>query len=760
MPDQDPGAPRPAPAAADPAARVELFRKARAVNPGVDLGDFLPPPGSAARAAALVELIGLDLEHRAKAGQPTRLEPYLRRFAADLSPAAVPVILLYEEYRVRHRYADAPPVGEYRARFPARYEEFRRYVERHPVEPPPPPPPPPGTVRPSLNGPRPFEYTPSDFDETRPPAASPLPPTSAPAPAGEVDEADYKVLKVIGKGAYGKVFLAEAPGGVPVALKRLLRGIDHPAGQSERDALEAIKKLSHPYLIQVHQFWVEKDQLYIVMELAEGSLADRLAACQEQGKPGVPVEELLPYFAEAAEALDFLHTNNVSHRDVKPQNLLYLRGHAKVADFGLARTHSHQMTTVRHECGTPLFMAPEVWRKKVSLHSDQYSLAASYVTARLGRPLFETEYIDQLIVRHLEHTPDLAPLPAAERRVLLRALAKKPEDRFPSCAAFVAALKEAVCPPPRLPGAVPRRAALAAAVAVGCGLAYGLFRLFAPPPPAVPDVTWQPAGWAPAAGTEVVTDRDGKRLYRQVERSAGGSPVVAVLVPAARTGDPPSFYLTRDKVTNRVFAAAWAEAEADPESALNRYRRAPWDDPAALLPGVWRQGARDIDTGKPLGSAGDQLDVPVVGVTALEAAVAADQLGGRLPTYDAWLKATGFGDDSRAGPAGDPPFDPARVTRGERHGPWPVTRETADASIHGVRQLVSNGMEWTRDTRDGRQLTLLAPRAGGLVNPEMRVVGKPWDAAEVLTFKGFKPQLYDWTETAPGIGFRVALEQP
>jgi hypothetical protein len=743
----------------DPLARIDRFRKARTLDPQCDLGDFLPPPGAGDRFAVLVELIKLDLEHRAKAGQPTRLEPYLRRFAADLPAAAVPVSLLYEEYRVRHRFADAPPVGEYRARFPARYDEFRQYVDRHPLNPPSAGPDV-GTVFPSAGGTRDADVTkstgvPSAPPSGRPPAPAPPPPAAqskGPPPA----DSEYKTLKLIGKGAYGKVFLGEAPGGVPVAIKQILRGIDHPVGRSEWDALAAIKKLSHPFLIQVHTFWVDQDQLYIVTELAEKSLDDRIKECKEQGLPGVPVEELLPYFAQAAEALDYLHAHKVTHRDVKPQNLLILRGYAKVADFGLARAHAHQLTNVAHSCGTPLFMAPEVWRKKVAYQSDQYSLAATYVMARLVRPLFESEFMDQLIVKHLEATPDLAPLPAAEQRVLLKALAKKPEDRFPSCKAFTDALREAVAPPPPPPSPWPRRAIVGGAVAVGCGLAYLLFMLFAgppPPPPPPPEVDWKPAGWEPAADAAVKTDVGGKKFFDKVERPVGDVTLTAVLVPHARPTDKAaSFYLLRDKVTNRVFRAVWGEA--GPAEALARFRPGRWGQGAGPLPGRWKDGASV--PGKPdLGTAGDRLDLPVVKVTAVEAALAAFALGGHLPTFDHWAQAVGLDD----GPDAGPPFDPAKVAL-RKDRPQPVTPATADLTPDGVHQLLSNGLEWTRTTRARREFSPFADPP----TDDLLVTGADWYATSPPSFKelrgGGRRRQYPWHNTDEQIGFRVVLEQP
>src|SRR5262249_22065188 len=154
---------------------------------------------------------------------------------------------------------------------------------------------------------------------------------------------------------------------------------------------------------------------------------------KQQGREGIPVEELLAYFAEAAEALDFLHKKNVQHRDIKPDNILLLQGHAKVADFGLARLQEGRLLASATSSGTPAYMAPEVWRGKVSHHSDQYSLAATYVELRLGRPLFPSRDLPTLMMDHLQQTPLLAPLPEAEQQVLLKALHKEPAQRYADC---------------------------------------------------------------------------------------------------------------------------------------------------------------------------------------------------------------------------------------------------------------------------------------------------------------------------------------
>ena len=186
-------------------------------------------------------------------------------------------------------------------------------------------------------------------------------------------------------------------GGAAAQDRADLRGPFQPAGDDgslralvpqrrsfASDGRDLIKLLRHPFLLQTQAYSQEDDRLFIVMELADKSLRDRLKECRAAGLQGIPVTELLTYFKESAEALDFLHEKHILHRDIKPENILLLQGHAKVADFGLAKGQQSHMATATGS-GTPLYMAPEVWRNKLSAQSDQYSLALAYAELRLDR---------------------------------------------------------------------------------------------------------------------------------------------------------------------------------------------------------------------------------------------------------------------------------------------------------------------------------------------------------------------------------------
>jgi serine/threonine protein kinase len=237
----------------------------------------------------------------------------------------------------------------------------------------------------------------------------------------------------------GETWAGVGPGGVPVAIKLLLLPLD--AGQVQ--VLKKIERLHHPHLLPIWVSWKFQDRLVIVTVLGEGSLRDRLRADQQAGLPAVPVDELLRHFGTAAEALDYLHGVGIIHGDIKPDNLLLVKGQVKVAELatrGLALQAHFRAKT----CGTPAYMAPEVWQGKTSPHSDQYSLAMAYIELRLGHPPFPAKDMMQMILCHLKKQPDIAALSKAEQRVLLKAVAKDAQQRYPSCRKFLQALERAV----------------------------------------------------------------------------------------------------------------------------------------------------------------------------------------------------------------------------------------------------------------------------------------------------------------------------
>ena len=148
----------------------------------------------------------------------------------------------------------------------------------------------------------------------------------------------YTLTDRIGAGGYAEVWRAEAPGGIQKAVKVVYGYYDDEFASQELKALERIKGVRHPFLLSLERFEVVSGRLAILTELADMSLDQRLRQCRAEGHTGIPREELLQYMADAAEALDFLsQRHSLMHLDIKPENLLILGDHIKVADFGLVK---------------------------------------------------------------------------------------------------------------------------------------------------------------------------------------------------------------------------------------------------------------------------------------------------------------------------------------------------------------------------------------------------------------------------------------
>src|SRR5262245_24828071 len=251
----------------------------------------------------------------------------------------------------------------------------------------------------------------------------------------------YVLSERIGSGGYAEVWRAEAPGGIAKAVKIVYGYHNDEFASQELKALERVKGVRHPFLLSLERFEVVNGRLAILTELADMSLDQRLDQCRAAGLNGIPRDELLRYIADAAEALDFLaQRHSLLHLDIKPENLLILGDHIKVADFGLVKELATRTQNSLVSGMTPTYASPEMFDDEPSAQSDQYSLAIVYQQMLVGTLPFPGRTAAQLAKQHTQSEPQLNSLPAEDRATIARALAKKPTDRFPSCRDFVDAL--------------------------------------------------------------------------------------------------------------------------------------------------------------------------------------------------------------------------------------------------------------------------------------------------------------------------------
>jgi len=301
-----------------------------------------------------------------------------------------------------------------------------------------------------------------------------------PRTLGRILSSRYRLLEVVGTGGMGSVYKAMHLGlNRLVALKLLHRHVADYPGAIERFRREAmlLARLHHPGAVLVHDFGEEEGDLFIAMELLEGTTFEELVSSTTP----IPPPRVVALCAQVLEVLEAAHGLGIIHRDLKPSNLFLLqdgeRERVKVLDFGLATVVGEgelaKLTQSGVVQGTPEYMSPEQCKgETLGQTADLYSLGCILYELLTGQLPFTAGSAAEVFVGHMYRAPvppsKLAPeraIPAPLDALVLRALAKLPSERPPDAKTMrqeLLASLEARTPPPRREGKQTEREATAA----------------------------------------------------------------------------------------------------------------------------------------------------------------------------------------------------------------------------------------------------------------------------------------------------------
>jgi serine/threonine protein kinase len=400
---------------------------------------------------------------------------------------------------------------------------------------------------------------------------------------------NYQIVEKIGAGGMGAVYKAYQPSlGRFVAIKVLPPQTSGDPAFGERFAQEAraIGKLRHPNIVAAFDFTQQDDIAYLVSDYIDGgTLADQL------GTP-LPLEYAMGILGPLGAALDYAHARGIVHRDIKPQNVLLTREGAPVlTDFGLAKIvgPGSGMTQVGSLMGTADYMAPELagGAEVAGPAADQYALGLIAYQMLVGRHPFPADNPLSALMAHV-HKPVPVPsqlgvvLPPGTEAALLRALAKKPEERFARSSDFVRALAgsqftvpgmaPSTFTPPTLSPSQPPIVEATAVAAVATAVAAVAMPVAAvaspflspsdmvspvarvepppPPPPADPTIATPALSGGPAAAVIAVPNARGAFPWRRA--LVPGILLLVLAILAVRGGSTGSAGVTRTNTAQRT----------------------------------------------------------------------------------------------------------------------------------------------------------------------------------------------------------------
>ncbi|GAC1358395.1 MAG: hypothetical protein NVSMB38_41420 [Ktedonobacteraceae bacterium] len=258
----------------------------------------------------------------------------------------------------------------------------------------------------------------------------------------------YRLVRELGEGGFASVYLGRHVYlDTTVAVKVLNVRLDKQESQNFLAEARTLARLVHPHIVRILDFGVEEVIPFLTMDYApNGTLRDRYTK-----EMLMPLHLVVEYVNQVAQALQYAHEQGIIHRDIKPANMLLNQNNSVLlSDFGIASFVSNDdsaIMTAQNIVGTLAYMSPEQFEGKSRRASDQYSLGIVVYEWLIGRTPFRGDFIEQMHQRFTGPPPSLRSIdprisPAVEQ-VVMKALARQPEDRFKDIADFALALERA-----------------------------------------------------------------------------------------------------------------------------------------------------------------------------------------------------------------------------------------------------------------------------------------------------------------------------
>ncbi len=249
---------------------------------------------------------------------------------------------------------------------------------------------------------------------------------------GDKPLAGYTIQRAVGRGGFGEVYYATSDTGRQVALKAV-----QTYEQIELRGIQQCMNLKSPHLVSVFDARYNDDgKLFVIMEYVSGpSLADMI----QSSSGGLGLQKTAFFLREIAKGLNYLHDSGIVHRDLKPGNIFYEDGQVKIGDYGLSKVintsrYSNQTITV----GTVHYMAPEIGVGKYDRSIDIYALGVMLYEMLTGQLPYVGASPAEVLMKHMNAAPDVSGLDQTFARVIKKAMARDPHERYSTVKEMVA----------------------------------------------------------------------------------------------------------------------------------------------------------------------------------------------------------------------------------------------------------------------------------------------------------------------------------